>query len=394
MILYFDPFSGVSGDMIIGALLDLGLDLTHLREELKKIALHGYEIRARKVVRAGVSGTKFDVAVTEHQHGRRYSVIKDLIEQSHLSNWVKEKAVAIFTRIGKIEAGIHNTSIEEIHFHEIGAVDSIVDTVGALIGFEKLGVREFLSGPINVGYGTVQTEHGTLPVPAPATAELLKGIPTYAGPIEGELTTPTGAAILSELVTQYSTQPLMSVEKIGYGAGTRELPRFPNTLRILVGMRPSEHDMEDQGHGDVTVIEANIDDMNPQFYGYFFDKILQAGALDAYLTPIQMKKNRPGTLLTVVCPTPLLSKVTELIFLETTTIGVRYHRMQRQTMSRAITTVRTEYGEVRIKVSRLGDTVLNFAPEFEDCRRLAEQHGLPLKAVHALAVKKFLEQGE
>lgn len=404
MILYFDPFAGISGDMTIGALLDAGLALRDLEAELAKIALTGYTLVAQKVLRAGIAATKFDVMIepeahhhhSQHEHvhaqghGRAFSEIRRLIETSALSTWVKENALRAFTRLGEVEAQIHNQSIEEIHFHEVGAVDSIVDIVGTMVGLEKLGVRRFFSAPVNVGRGTVKTEHGILPVPTPAAAALLRQAPTYATEIRGELTTPTGAALLATLVERFGPQPPMRVTRIGYGAGTRTYTDFPNALRLFIG-EPNDEAVED-GEETVVVIEANIDDMSPQLHGYVMEKALGAGARDVFLTPVYMKKNRPGVLLTVISPPALRAALTELLFQETTTIGVRYSAMQRQTLTRAHVSVETPYGALRVKVSRMGDRLLNFAPEFDDCRQAAERCGVPLKEIFAHVNQLFLEK--
>ncbi|MBI1748431.1 MAG: nickel pincer cofactor biosynthesis protein LarC [Acidobacteria bacterium] len=385
--------------MTIGALIDAGLPLVEIQSELEKLGLTGYTLTAQKVLRAGISATKFDVILTapsdapnESHHGRSLTHINQMIERSSLSTWVKERALLAFTRLGDVEAKIHQQSIEKVHFHEVGAIDSIVDIVGALIGMEKFGIKHYLSAPVNVGRGFVHTEHGVLPVPAPATAELLRQAPTYAHEIEGELTTPTGAALLATLVERYGPQPPMRVQQIGYGAGRRVYPSFPNVLRLLVGEADAPAVFEGNADEAVAVIEANIDDMSPQLYAHFMEKALQMGALDIFLTSVQMKKNRPGVLLSVITPPALREAITELVFLETTTIGVRYTIMPRKTLSRVQTPVETPYGRLRVKTSMLGSRIMNYAPEYEDCRQAAERCGVPLKEVFATVNKTFLEK--
>lgn len=406
MMIYFDPFAGISGDMTIGALLDAGLSFGELQSELGKITLTGYTLSVQKVLRAGISATKFDVHIPHDAHasahahdpaqgpthGRSLSSIGRLIADSTLSVWVKEKALRAFTRLGEVEAQIHNQPIEEIHFHEVGAIDAIVDIVGTMIGLEKLGIRRFYAGPVNVGHGTVKTEHGLFPIPAPATAALLREAPTYANQIEGELTTPTGAALLATLVETFGPQPRMRTARIGYGAGTRTYPAFPNALRVMIGELDTTAMEASAGEELVAQIEANMDDMSPQLYGYIMEKALQAGALDVFLTPIQMKKNRPGVLLTILSPLALRAPLTDLLFQETTTIGVRYTIMARQTLTRIHTVLETPYGAIRVKVARTGNRVLNFAPEFDDCRAAAERSGVPLKEIFGHVNKIFLEK--
>lgn len=385
MVLYFDPFAGASGDMILGALVGLGLDPEALSAELAKLNLEGYSIATRKVVRAGLAATKVDVEVREARGERRYPEIRELIEASRLSSQVKRRALETFARLAEAEGRVHDIPPDQVHFHEVGAIDAIVDIVGAAAGFELIGASEILSAPVNVGRGIVTSAHGALPVPAPATAELLRGAPTFVAGPQAELTTPTGAAILTT-AARFGPQPPMRVEKISYGAGSRDHQGFPNVLRAMLGKREGEAQR-------VTLIETNIDDMNPELFGYVLEKLLAAGALDVYLAPVIMKKNRPGTLLTVIARPEQADSLAELIFAETSTIGLRLVEAGRRTLERETISVETRYGPVPGKVSRLAGKVANFAPEYEGCRRLAEKLGVPLKEIYAAAAQAFRETG-
>jgi uncharacterized protein (TIGR00299 family) protein len=410
--LYLDCFAGASGDMLVGAMLDSGLDFELLRSALLKLGVEGYELSLGRVDRSGISAAKFDVHLTgephlhghhhnhdhshgEHSHGhgrqshhRSLSEIKGIISSSNLSELVKQRAQAIFQRIGEAEAKIHDVPIETVHFHEVGAIDSIVDIVGACVAFDALKIERIISSPLHVGSGTFQCAHGTYPVPGPATAELLKGIPIYSKDVEGELVTPTGAAIISTLAEGYGSMPMMKIENIGYGAGTRDYPKFPNALRAIIGELEED---ADRTPGAVTIIEANIDDLNAQVFGYLMEKALAAGALDIFYTPVQMKKNRPGVLLTLLCNPPDRERMCDLIFRETTTLGVRYRNEQREILTREFVTVETEYGPIRVKVSRARDgRVMNASPEFEDCRVAAEKSGVGLRDAQTAALKAYV----
>ena len=340
-LLYLDCFAGISGDMFLGALLELGVSENTLRTELSKLQLAGYQISSRRVVKQNISATKFDV-IEEHppsprlrRTSRGYSDIVGMIDKSGLSSAVKERAQRVFRRIGDAEAKIHGIPLEKVHFHEIGAVDSIVDIVGGCIAVEALGVDEIQASPPRLGSGFVETAHGRFPVPAPATLELLKGIPVQSSSDPVELVTPTGAALLAEFCTKFGPMPAMSIEKIGYGAGSRDLDKAPNVLRAVLG--ESAEDSRRYTEADsVAVIETNIDDMNPQLYGDVMERLLAAGALDVFLTPVQMKKNRPGTLLTVLCERNGVDALTELILMHTTSFGVRVHEAQRRKLAREI----------------------------------------------------------
>ncbi|MFY9583381.1 MAG: nickel pincer cofactor biosynthesis protein LarC [Candidatus Acidiferrales bacterium] len=387
-IAYFDCFSGISGDMVLGALVHAGCPLASLEAELRRLPLTGWKISAAKVRRGAVMATRVEVETTEHHHHRSLETILQLIDQASLASRVADRARRIFCRLGEAEARVHDVPIENVHFHEVGAVDAIVDIVGACIGFELLGVEEFSCSALNLGEGRVETQHGTLPVPAPATAELLRGAPAYSTGIQRELVTPTGAAIASTLASGFGALPPMTVAAIGYGAGAAELPEQPNVLRLFVGESVA------QGAGEpwddaIVVLEANLDDMNPQIYGYFVERALQAGALDVFATAVQMKKNRPGQLVTLLCEPAAVDRLTDLIFRETTTIGVRSYTARRRTLQRESIPVETPLGRIRMKVSRLNGHVLNVAPEYEDCQRVAAEHGVPLKQVLAEAAFQF-----
>jgi len=383
-IAYFDCFSGISGDMTLGALVDAGVELSGLEAELRRLSLPNWKITAEKVKRGAIFATQVKVEAAETHHHRGLTEILRLIAQANLAPRITDRATRIFRRLGEAEAKVHQIDVEKVHFHEVGAVDAIIDIVGAAIGFELLGIDEFACSSLDVGAGNVKAAHGILPVPAPATAELLRGSPTYSSGIAKELVTPTGAAIATTLATKFGEMPPINLKSIGYGAGSADLAERPNVLRLLVGDAVG---MEKREHWDapITVIEANLDDLNPQIYGYFVERALAAGALDVFSTPVQMKKNRPGILVTLMCESASVNKLIDLIFRETTTIGVRTHEVRRRTLEREIVPVETPLGEVRMKVSRMNDTMLNATPEYEDCRQIAAQKGVPLKQVIALA---------
>ena len=383
-IAYFDCFSGISGDMTLGALVDCGVDLLALETELRRLNLPNWKISAERVKRGAIFATQVKVEAAETHHHRGLTEILRLIAQANLAPRVADRATRIFRRLGEAEAKVHQIDVEKVHFHEVGAVDAIIDIVGAAIGFELLGIDEFACSSLDVGAGNVKTAHGILPVPAPATAELLRGLPTYSSGIAKELITPTGAAIATTLATKFGEMPPINLKSIGYGAGSADLAERPNVLRLLVGDAVGMEKGE-RWDAPITVIEANLDDMNPQIYGYFVEQALAAGALDVFSTPVQMKKNRPGILVTLMCESASVNKLIDLIFRETTTIGVRTHEVRRRTLEREIVPVETPLGEVRMKVSRMNDTMLNATPEYEDCRQIAAQKGVPLKQVIALA---------
>jgi uncharacterized protein (TIGR00299 family) protein len=418
-LLYLDCFSGISGDMLLGALVDAGLPLDRLRRALGSLAVAGYEISAERVLRAGVAATKFNVREhpapgtehqalgTEHQHEHEHQhpasgppqhdhrhahahahrslpEIFTLIDGSALSAAGRERAKALFRRLAEAEAAIHQMPVEQVHLHEVGALDSIIDIVGAVFGLEWLGADSIVCSPLNVGGGMVDSAHGVFPVPAPATVALLGDAPIYGGPVRRELVTPTGALIVSSYASSFGPIPPMSVERVGYGAGDRDFPTTPNVLRILVGRAttPAETDR-------VTVIECEIDDMNPQIFGVAMDRLYEAGALEVFYVSVQMKKNRPGTLLTVLAPPALRGAIADVVFRETTTIGLRHYEVARECLQREMVTVDTAVGPVRFKVAWRNGHVINAAPEFEDCVRLAASGNRSVKDVQALAIEAY-----
>ena len=396
-LLYLDCFAGISGDMFLGAVLDLGVSEEALRTDLAKLKLPGYTISTRHVVKQNISATKFDCiektpapprkAATTHSH-RGYSEIAGMITGSGLSENVKRRALSVFRRLGEAEAKIHGVPLEQIHFHEVGAVDSIVDIVGACIAVEALGVDEIQSSPPRLGSGFVETAHGQFPVPAPATLELLKGIPVRSSDEPVELVTPTGAALLAEFCTKFSqAMPAMSIEKIGYGAGSRDLDKAPNVLRAVLGVASAVPYPSSEEADAVAVIETNIDDMNPQLFGDVMERLLAAGALDVFLTPVQMKKNRPGTLLTVLCERNHVDALAELLLTHTTSFGLRVHEAQRRKLAREIVKVKTRFGEIEVKVGRLGGKIVARSPEFESCRQAATKFNVSVKEVHGEAAR-------
>jgi uncharacterized protein (TIGR00299 family) protein len=390
-VAYFDCFSGISGDMTLGALLDAGLPLEQLRGELNSLDVPGWEISAEKVWKNGMAATYAKVRTEDTSTHRSLSVILDILEKSQVSPAVKVSASAIFRKLGDVEATVHDVPLEKIHFHEVGAVDAMVDIVGACVGFAALGIEKFSCSALNVGGGTAKMAHGVLPVPAPATARLLLGKPTYSNGVQKELVTPTGAAIVATLCETFGPQPPMSVSAIGYGAGTADLESQPNVLRLMVGEAASS--VVGVAQETISVLEANLDDMNPQIYGYFLEKALAAGALDVFATAVQMKKNRPGMLVTVLCKPQEAEKLTKLLFEETTTLGVRSHTAERRILPREWVKVATEFGEVRIKVARVNGRIEHASPEFEDCRKLAEQKNVPLHHIMEEAMRQWSAKG-
>ena len=378
-ILYFDCFSGVSGNMILGAMVDAGIDIKALKKELKKLDLHGYSLKVSKVKRKGIKGTKVDVIVDKkkHLHHTHYKDIKRLIERSKLPEKIKEDSLSIFKNIAEAEAKIHRTSVDNVHFHEVGAVDSIVDVVGASICINLLNPDIILSSPINTGKGMVKTEHGLLPVPAPATTEMLKGFPSYSSDIEFELATPTGVGIITAMAKASNTIPVMKTNVIGYGAGSKDFSDSPNLLRIMIGegYSPSEQD-------SITVIESNIDDMNPQFYDHIMNRIFDAGALDVFLTPIIMKKNRPAVKITLLSDNDNVNKLADILLKETTSFGLRMYKTERVKLDKEIKAIKTEYGNARVKIGKRNGKIINIAPEYEDCKRIAKEKGIPIREVY------------
>jgi uncharacterized protein (TIGR00299 family) protein len=443
---YLDCFSGISGDMFLGALVDAGVAPCVFEETVAALDI-GARLEISRVTRSGIAATKVDVYVhgekdmprevfleqqyhehahehghhpehahahshdhvdlkehnyaratpepsraseaTAHEHGRGLKEIREIIRKAVISESAKKTAIAIFEALGAAEAKIHNRVIESIHFHEVGAVDAMVDIVCAAVGAEALGVDEIVCSPLNVGGGTVKCAHGTLPVPAPATVELLQGAPVYSSGLDVELVTPTGAAIVKTLAKRFASFPEMKIEKAGYGAGTRDFPGHANVLRLTIGESQPELASK-TSQETISVLDANLDDLNPQFFGYVMDRLLEDGALDAFGIPVQMKKNRPGMLLTVLCKPEDASRLTQIIFTETTTLGVRRREEKRQTLARKWITVTTAWGDVRLKVASMNGTVTNYAPEYEDCRRIAAERRVPLKSVMQAAMQQYL----
>ncbi len=458
-IAYFDCIAGASGDMILGALVDAGLPLETLRERLAALRLADFELRARRVAKNAFAATKVDVIVADDVPERRLADIEASVMNSDLASAIKERAVAIFRRIGEAEAHIHGATLADVHLHELGGVDTIVDVVGALVGLDELGVEQVVVSPVPLGRGFIRGAHGQIPLPAPATVALLKGAPIVGSPLEMETVTPTGAALLTSLAASFGPIPPMKLQALGYGAGSRDLP-IPNVIRVLIGesapaLKPKtphhhhphphehghehphdhEHDHEHPHHHDhdehdhphtpdhehphehdhphhhdhkhdhehsttpqspstvyrlpstvyLSVLETNIDDLNPEIYEYVMGKLFAAGALDVYLSPIQMKKNRPATLLRVLCRPDDVQAMTAILFTETTTLGIREQTVIRHALPRVIEHVDTPYGPVHVKVAELPDGTMKRAPEYEDCRRLAEEHGVPLRDVYRMA---------
>ena len=379
---YLDAFSGISGDMFVGALADAGADQTAIINAISSLEARA-TVSFETVKRAGIGATKFHVHA-EHQHAHRHlSHIVKMIEKADLSARARRDAIAIFRKLGEAEAAVHQVSIEKVHFHEVGAVDSIADIVGACVAIDTLGIETLSCSPVNVGSGTVKTEHGMLPVPAPATARLLSNAPVYSRGPAVELATPTGAAIVSTLATGFGVLPSMTIARTGYGAGTKDFAEQPNVLRAILG--------EPSGAAEaltVSVIEANIDDLNPQVLAYATERLLDAGALDVTLESLVMKKGRPGSLLRVIAKPEDREALAQIIFAETSTLGLRIYTAERRVQSRTFTEVETRYGAVRIKVSNEG----YYAPEYEDCRKLALASGVALKSIIAEANYAYLNR--
>jgi pyridinium-3,5-bisthiocarboxylic acid mononucleotide nickel chelatase len=438
-IAYLDCFSGISGDMFLGALLDAGVPFELLQKTVAQLNV-GATLELSRVDRASISATKLDVMVHgekdlpreefwaarhvkgEHDHseeshghqpgsartgeqhpqdasrpGRSLSEILRIIAGSPISSGAKRTASDIFRALGAAEAKVHNVSIEDIHFHEVGAADAIVDIVCAAVGAGALGVNQFIASPLNVGGGTVACAHGVFPVPAPATLELLRDAPIYSGDVQKELVTPTGAAIVKVLVSSFGPRPMMTTDKIGYGAGARDFPGHANVLRLSIGeMQAVTSVCSDAGTGfveeEIAILEANLDDLNPQLVGYILDLALAEGARDVFTTPVQMKKNRPGILLTVIAKPEHEEKLRALLFRESSTLGVRTRHEKRHALPRRHEAVITRWGEIRIKVGSVNGTVSQYAPEYEDCRRIAVTHHVPLKTVMQEAIRLYLDR--
>jgi uncharacterized protein (TIGR00299 family) protein len=386
--LYFDCFAGASGDMILGALVAAGVEAGYLREQLSLLSVAGFKIDFETVNRSGLSATYARVETApEHKH-RHLSDIKQIIETSELSAAVKQRALQIFTRLAEAEARVHNEPVDRVHFHEVGAIDAIVDVVGAAICCDALQIDRFISSPLHVGSGMVKMAHGQFPIPPPAVTELLKGVPFYATEIKGELLTPTGAAIITTVCSEYGPIPQMTTEATGYGAGTREYQDFPNVLRVLIGQTVASGAKDER----LWMLETNLDDASPQIIGHVMGRVLESGALDCFFTPVQMKKNRPGVLLSVLCGANEKDALMELLFTETTTLGVRSYEVNRRALQRSVVRVETPYGPIDVKVAHLDGRVVNEMPEFEQCRQAAATANVPLKVVEEAARKELWRQ--
>src|SRR6185437_12130508 len=401
-IAYLECFAGISGDMFLGALVDAGVDPRLLHDAVASLDV-GATLEIEKVDRSGINASKVRVLVDgasaeaaansththhhshheHHHHGRSLSVIRKMIESAPLATAAKATAIRAFELLGESESKIHNVPIEKIHFHEVGAVDSIVDIVAGSVGAHALGVDSWICSPLNVGGGTVECAHGTFPVPAPATMDLLQGVPTYSSGIQMELVTPTGAALVRALNCTFGPAPAMRVDKIGYGAGSRDPKRFPNVVRLSVG---DSGEIKSMAGDTVVVMETAVDDLNPQILGDFTERALQAGALDVMCSSVHMKKNRLATLITILCDRAHVEPLQQLLFRETSTLGVRIREEQRACLDRKFVSVRTAWGEIKIKIGLLNGVEVNAAPEYEACRRCAEQHGVPLKLVMQTAL--------
>jgi pyridinium-3,5-bisthiocarboxylic acid mononucleotide nickel chelatase len=428
-IAYLDGFSGISGDMFLGALVDAGVSFELLRQTVAGLDI-GAELEVSRVDRGGISATKVDVlvkgekdlpreefwvkqhehghadapglghghshhtAVEEHpRHGRSLETILGIIATASISDRAKQTAGAIFEALGTAEAKVHNIDIARVHFHEVGAADAIVDIVCAAVGAEALGVERFVCSPLNVGWGTVKCAHGVLPVPAPATLELLQGVPVYSGEVQKELVTPTGAAIVRVLASSFGPLPAMTTEKVGYGAGSRDCPKHANVLRIVIGETVEvARDVSDRGEEEIAVLEASLDDLNPQIIGYLAERLLAEGALDVFTTAVQMKKGRPGTLLTVLAKPKDEAQLRSIVFRESSTLGVRSRREKRRVLARRHESVQTPWGEVRIKIGSMDGSDSQLAAEYEDCRRIAAEQHVPLKSVMQEALRLYLDK--
>ncbi|MBA3514263.1 MAG: nickel pincer cofactor biosynthesis protein LarC [Pyrinomonadaceae bacterium] len=383
--LYFDCFAGASGDMILGAMVAAGVESQALLGQLSLLDVPGYTIEFQTVDRSGISATYARVQTLDEQTHRHLGHVLKIIYDSQLSVEVKDRAAKVFSRLAEAEARVHNVPVERVQFHEVGALDAIIDVVGAAICFNLAGIERFVCSPLHVGSGFVDIAHGRFPVPPPAVAQLLKGAPVYATDIKGELVTPTGAAIIATVCSEYGPLPQMELSGTGYGAGTRQYEKFPNVLRVLIG----ETEVQAANEERLWMIETNVDDMSPQIFGHVMERTLEMGALDCYFTPIQMKKDRPGVLLSVLCRPEDKESLTEMLFWETTTLGVRSYEVQRRALEREIVRVETEYGPIDVKVARLNGHHVNEMPEYEQCRAAALRAKVPLRAVESAARLAF-----
>ncbi|MDQ6787117.1 MAG: nickel pincer cofactor biosynthesis protein LarC [Acidobacteriota bacterium] len=405
--LYFDCFAGASGNMILGALVALGVSENELIEQIKLLDISAFKIEFTTVDKSGISAVHANVKVPNEDAHRHLSTIEKIINDSRLSETVKARAVKIFTRLAEAEAKVHGTSVEKIHFHEVGAMDAIVDVVSACVGFEILGIEKFYCSRIHVGSGFVKMAHGKFPVPPPAVAELLKNIPIYSTEIEGELITPTGAAIISEVCDSFGTIPEMRVERTAYGAGTREYKDFPNALRLMLGEVQSpksklqsqtaenpKSKIQNLKSADLLLLETNIDDSSPQILGFVMERAFEAGALDCWFTPIQMKKNRPATMVSILCDKAKKENLIELLYTETTTLGVRIKEIGRNCLPREIVKVETEFGAVDVKIASYKGKIVNVKPEYEQIREIALKSSIPLREIERIVLERLENQRE
>lgn len=386
--LYFDCFAGASGNMILGGLISLGIDKDQLIEQIKLLNVPNFEIEFTTVDKSGISAIHANVKVP-HEHAHRHlHHIEKIINDSQLAENIKQRAIQIFTRLAEAEAKVHGIEVKKVHFHEVGAMDAIIDVVGACIGFELLGIEKFACSKIHVGSGFAKMAHGKFPIPPPAVAELLQSIPIYSTEIQGELCTPTGAAIISTICETFGEINDLQIEKIGYGAGTRDYPDFPNALRLMMG-KSKRSKVEAQ---NLILLETNLDDVSPQVLGFAMDKAFELGALDCWFTPIQMKKNRPATMISILCDSENRQKLTELLYIETTTLGIRVKEIERKCLERKFVKVQTQFGEIDVKIGLFNGKQVNAMPEFEQLKRLANENNIPLKLLKEEVSRKLNEQ--
>ena len=383
---YFDCFSGISGDMTLGALIDLGTPVDWLQKELSQLPLNGFQLTVTHVMRNGIRATFVSVEIEDAGHSRDYKKIKSLLENCPLSDAVKSRSLIIFERLARAEAGIHGCSPDEVHFHEVGGVDAIIDIVGTALCLEKLGINQVISSRIPLGSGFVDCRHGKLPVPAPATIEILKDAAVYGTDVACELVTPTGAAIITSLTESFGPLPQMRVKKIGYGAGQRELLDRPNLLRVIAGTSAGSTD--ELQTDEIIILETCIDDMNPELFGYIMERLFADGALDVYWIPVHMKKNRPGTLIQVLCEEEGKDRLIQRLLSETTSLGVRYYKAARKLLAREQLTIRTSFGEIQVKRVKDPDGRERLVPEYDVCREIALKRNLPLRVVYDTIAKE------
>ncbi len=386
---YFDCFSGISGDMTLGALIDLGAPVDWLQNELSRLPLHGFKLTATPVMRNGIRAALVTVEIENSDRSRDYKKIRSLLENCPLSDDVKFRSLTIFETLAQVEAGIHGCDLHEVHFHEVGGVDAIVDIVGSALCLEKLGIDRVISSRIPLGSGFVECQHGTLPVPAPATIEILKDTPVYGTDVDAELVTPTGAAIIACLAESFGPLPPMNVKKTGYGAGQRELADRPNLLRIITGT--SADSTEGMLSDQIIILETCIDDMNPEFFGFIMERLYADGALDVYWIPVYMKKNRPGTLIQVLCDEAAKDRLIRRLLSETTSLGVRYYKAARQLLAREQVTIKTSFGQIQVKRLKDPDGGERLVPEYDVCREIALKRNLPLRVVYDTIAKEVAE---